>query len=268
MIFPAINIINLHLWLWDFPCGYVSHNQRLIQVIFPHPSTGNTPWHGAEWQSATAGGFDGRCELWGWHGYVNCEYTQYIHIWSYMRMCSMYWFSLVRQTVYRKITQNVFLMVKPWVPHRFPAQSHDGLEDNHLSQGLMIHFLHMPRLSFQSILIGEKPCCSHTFQFQDPTSKSIHFDCWFFFWPQKIAWVLGLGMLGNREIHCRWWDVPMWCLTRAVAVAFLCFRGRASAGHIERMSRPSGCRAHWIPTTRSLRAQAQGEGSGFHGFGD
>ena len=39
-------------------------------------------------------------------------------------------------------------MVKPWVPHRFPAQSHDGPEDTHLSQGLMIHFLHMPRLRF------------------------------------------------------------------------------------------------------------------------
>ena len=197
-------------------------------------------------------------ELWGWHGYANCEYTQYIHIWSYMHR-----FSLVRQTVYRKITQNMFLMVKPWVPHRFPAQSHDGPEDTHLSQDLMIHFLHMPRLRFIFHFDWRKAMLQSHF----PVSRSnIQINPFWLFILLLAPYCMGFG-LGNREIHCRWWDVPMWCLTRAVAVAFRCFLGRASAGHIERMSPSSGCRAHWIPTTRSLRAQAQGEGSRFHGFG-
>lgn len=116
-----------------------------------------------------------------------------------------------------------------------------------------------------SILIGEKPYW--ILQSHFPVSRSnIQINPFWLFILLLAPYCMGFG-LGNREIHCRWWDVPMWCLTRAVAVAFRCFLGRASAGHIERMSPSSGCRAHWIPTTRSLRAQAQGEGSRFHGFG-
>ena len=64
----------------------------------------------------------------------------------------------------------------------------------------------------------------------------------------------------------RCWDVPMWGLRRTAAVAFRWSLGRASAERIERMTRWRGCRAHWIPTTLSLRAQTQWDVFGT--FGD
>ena len=60
-------------------------------------------------------------------------------------------------------------MVKPWVPHRFPAQSHDGPEDTHLCQGLMIHFLHMPRLRF---IFCHFDCRKAMLQSHFPVSRS------------------------------------------------------------------------------------------------